>query len=91
MIFSDLFTAWSEFFKKKFEECSTEISVSNPGISQNIRIIEQFAANNIGSNVSIDLQIGQMMEEVKLRSRPFDFFPAFLLGRLHAYLKNKSV
>ena len=64
--FSDLFTAWSEFYKKKFEQCSTEISVSNSWISQNIEIIDEFAANNIGSNVSIDLQIGQMMEEVKL-------------------------
>ena len=79
LIFSDLFTAWSEFYKKKFEECSNEIFVSNPAISQNIYIIEQFAANNIGSNVSIDLQIGQMMAEVKLRSRPFAFLPALLL------------
>ena len=80
MRFSDLLTAWSEFYKKKFEQCSTEISVSNPWISQNIEIIEKFAANNIGPNVSIDLQIGQMMEEVKLRSSPFAFLPAFLLG-----------
>ena len=78
--FSDLFTAWSEFYKKKFKQCSSEISVSNPWISQYIEIIEQFAAKNIASNVSIDLQIGQMMEEVKLRSSQFAFLLAFLLG-----------
>ena len=78
--FFNLCTAWSEFYKKKFEQCSTEISVSNSWISQNIEIIDEFAANNIGSNVSIDLQIGQMMEEVKLRSSQFAFLLAFLLG-----------
>ena len=78
--FFNLCTAWSEFYKKKFKQCSSEISVSNPWISQYIEIIEQFAANNIASNVSIDLQIGQMMEEVKLRSSQFAFLLAFLLG-----------
>ena len=78
--------AWKNSEGNKFKACNNEIATSLGIDLENIEII---VANNMNSSISIEVQIGQLMEDVSpIDSNGLDKAKNFFLDTLYTLQTN---
>ena len=78
--------AWTNSEGNKFKACNNEIATS---LGIDLEKIENIVANSMNSSISIEVQIGQLMEEVSpIDSNGIDKSKNFLLGILSTLQTN---